>query len=263
LQRQASNQDAAAAPDHAEQRTQSARPQGMTLNQAGTQLSAHSTMLEESARTRMEAHFGADFRHVRIHTGPEAQAAAEALRANAFTIGNHIFFGAGQYSPETTGGRSLIAHELTHVIQQADAPIGVTSAEASDSQIATMEQEAESMGRSVTQDGFYAPPQQSQAQARRITVAPQPLGFLLARRPGQGYLDCVNECLSNAGFAATVGGIIVGICGVIAALAAAAATPETGGTATVPTAVLVAAACAGAALGVPTGLMAACLWDCR
>lgn len=73
--------------------------------------------LPDALRAEMEVRLGADFRHVRIHTGPVAAAAARALRARAFTLGEHIFFAAGAFSPsDVTGGR-LLVHELTHVVQ--------------------------------------------------------------------------------------------------------------------------------------------------
>jgi hypothetical protein len=65
------------------------------------------------------AHYGLG--GVRIHTGAQAATAAESVDAHAFTLGDHIVFGNGQYAPETTAGRQLLAHELTHVIQQGGA----------------------------------------------------------------------------------------------------------------------------------------------
>ncbi|GAA0603271.1 hypothetical protein GCM10010174_19520 [Kutzneria viridogrisea] len=66
----------------------------------------------------MEGALAADFSGVRVHTGPTAQQAASALRAHAFTSGTDIMFGAGEYRPGTLSGDRLIAHELTHVVQQ-------------------------------------------------------------------------------------------------------------------------------------------------
>ena len=66
----------------------------------------------------MEARFAHDLTRVRVHTDDWAARAAEALNARAFTLGHHIFFGAGEYPPETPEGMRLLAHELTHVIQQ-------------------------------------------------------------------------------------------------------------------------------------------------
>ncbi len=70
--------------------------------------------LPEPTRRHMEAVFGADLSHVRIHVG----AAASALGAAAFTHGSHIHFAPGRYQPDTVQGRQLLGHELTHVLQQ-------------------------------------------------------------------------------------------------------------------------------------------------
>src|SRR3984957_13311106 len=74
--------------------------------------------LDEHTGRFMEEGFGADFGSVRIHTDARAAAASEALAANAFTTGRDIYFAAGKYAPETSEGRHLLAHELTHTIQQ-------------------------------------------------------------------------------------------------------------------------------------------------
>jgi len=74
--------------------------------------------LPKSVRTFFEPQFGQNFSHVRIHTNPEVAETAMALNAQAFTIGQDVMFGAGQYAPETTAGKRILAHELTHVVQQ-------------------------------------------------------------------------------------------------------------------------------------------------
>lgn len=71
-----------------------------------------------ATRAFMETRFGHDFGSVRIHTGSSASDAARAVDARAFTFGRDIVFGAGQYAPHAAEGRRLLAHELTHVIQQ-------------------------------------------------------------------------------------------------------------------------------------------------
>jgi hypothetical protein len=78
--------------------------------------------LPASVRNFMEPRFGADFSNVRIHTGAAAAAQSAQLNANAFALGQHVFFGAGKYQPDTAAGKELIAHELTHTIQQGAAP---------------------------------------------------------------------------------------------------------------------------------------------
>jgi len=84
-------------------------------------LSSDARPLDASARSFMESRFGRDFGDVRIHTGERAAASAEALNAEAYTAGSHVVFGAGAYRPETSAGRRLLAHELTHTIQQSRA----------------------------------------------------------------------------------------------------------------------------------------------
>jgi hypothetical protein len=74
--------------------------------------------LPQSARDFFEPRFGRDFGRVRVHTGTRAAKASRAIDAQAFTLGQNIVFGPGRYAPGTTEGRRLLAHELTHVIQQ-------------------------------------------------------------------------------------------------------------------------------------------------
>jgi hypothetical protein len=77
--------------------------------------------LTSSERQFMEPRFGADFSAIRIHTNQEADTHSRALHARAFTLGSDIFFRAGEYTPGKADGRRLLAHELTHSIQQGAA----------------------------------------------------------------------------------------------------------------------------------------------
>ena len=74
--------------------------------------------LDTASRVYFERRFGQDFTDVRVHTGGEAARSARAINARAYATCNHIVFDAGQYAPESPTGRHLIAHELTHVVQQ-------------------------------------------------------------------------------------------------------------------------------------------------
>jgi hypothetical protein len=74
--------------------------------------------LPESARNFFEPRFGQDFSAVRVHYGEEAAHSAESINARAYTIGKDIVFNDGQYAPEAPTGKKLLAHELTHVVQQ-------------------------------------------------------------------------------------------------------------------------------------------------
>ena len=78
--------------------------------------------LDAQTRAFMEPRFGYDFGEVRIHTDNRAAASARAVNALAYTVGRNIVFGAGEYSPNSVTGKEVIAHELTHVLQQASGP---------------------------------------------------------------------------------------------------------------------------------------------
>jgi hypothetical protein len=74
--------------------------------------------LDSITRDFMESRFGYDFSQVRIHNDVDDARSAHEINALAYTVGTHIVFGQGQYSTETMEGKQLLAHELTHVIQQ-------------------------------------------------------------------------------------------------------------------------------------------------
>lgn len=108
LQRANNEQPGSPIPTNLESRLQQAQSSG--------------TPLDTQTRLNMEAGFGADFSQVRVHTGQDAASLARSLGAVAFTTGNHIFFNTNQYQPASATGRNLLAHELTHTLQQ-DAAI--------------------------------------------------------------------------------------------------------------------------------------------
>jgi hypothetical protein len=77
--------------------------------------------LPAEVRAFFEPRFGSDFSSVRVHDHDRAAEAARSLQARAFTLGRDVVFGAGEYAPATPAGRRLLAHELTHVVQQSSA----------------------------------------------------------------------------------------------------------------------------------------------
>lgn len=77
--------------------------------------------LDPAIRAFMEPRFGQDFSSVRVHTRAQAAESATAVNALAYAVGQDVVFGAGQYQPGTDAGKRLIAHELTHVVQQSPA----------------------------------------------------------------------------------------------------------------------------------------------
>jgi len=83
-------------------------------------LSSPGRPLEPALQQDMGQRFNYDFSRVRVHTDTAAARSAQDVNAHAYTLGNNIVFGAGQFAPGTQEGRFLMAHELTHVVQQSD-----------------------------------------------------------------------------------------------------------------------------------------------
>ncbi len=111
--------------------------------------------LEAETRTRMEPQFGYDFSGVRVHADTRAAESARAVDALAYTVGRDVVFGAGQYVPHTAEGERLVAHELTHVVQQrGQAPAALGIAPAQDE----FEREATSVAQDLDSGGLHAGP---------------------------------------------------------------------------------------------------------
>jgi len=130
------------------------------VQQAVAQARGGGQPLGGGVRRQMEQAFGADFSTVRMHVDTRADELNRLLGARAFTTGKDIFLRAGEYDPGSRGGQALIAHELTHVQQQAGAPIGAVPAgngeadrEASD-HAGTLPSAAGSVQRLITADEF-------------------------------------------------------------------------------------------------------------
>jgi outer membrane protein OmpA-like peptidoglycan-associated protein len=104
------------------------KPATSTISQPGTAppivnevLQTSGQSLDVGTRGLMESHFGHDFSMVRVHTDSQAAESARVVDAEAYTVGRHVVFGSGRYEPRSTVGRRVLAHELTHVVQQRDA----------------------------------------------------------------------------------------------------------------------------------------------
>ena len=110
---------------HAEETSAHISDANLDLESRIRSLQGGGQSLPEYVRTFFGPRFGYDFSHVRVHTDAHAVETARALNAQAFTVGGDIVFGAGQYAPESHRGKTLLAHELTHVVQQDG---GATSA---------------------------------------------------------------------------------------------------------------------------------------
>ena len=105
--------------------------------------------LDNGVRDQMEPALGADFGGVRVHTDGRADGLNRDLNARAFTTGQDIFFRQGEYSPGSSGGRELLAHELTHVVQQNGKQVQTKLALGAPGD--RFEQEADSVARAISQ----------------------------------------------------------------------------------------------------------------
>ncbi len=86
-------------------------------------ISGGGSPLDDGVRASMEGRMGHDFGDVRVHTGDTADASARSVSAHAYTVGSDIVFQRGAYDPGSSSGQTLLAHELTHVVQQRSGPV--------------------------------------------------------------------------------------------------------------------------------------------
>jgi uncharacterized protein DUF4157 len=85
--------------------------------------------LDSDTKGFMESRLGADFGDVRVHTDAAASDSARSVQAHAYTVGTDVVFQSGKYAPESDSGKRMLAHELTHVVQQRSGPVAGTPAE--------------------------------------------------------------------------------------------------------------------------------------
>src|SRR5438552_15169827 len=84
--------------------------------------------LDKDTTGLMESRLGADFSDVRVHTDAKASESAQSVQAHAYTVGSDVVFQSGKYEPESDSGKRMLAHELTHVVQQRSGPVDGTPA---------------------------------------------------------------------------------------------------------------------------------------
>ncbi len=123
----------------------------------GEVLSQPGATLEGDVRREMEGRFGHDFSAVRIHTDAAAARSAAALDARAYTVGNRIVFGEGGFAPHAQAGRRLLAHELTHVVQQQGASVPQARFLKVGSAGDPAEREAETVADAIAGGGYAGP----------------------------------------------------------------------------------------------------------
>lgn len=118
---------------------------GGLIDQGGTGVSPNGAI-----QSRLAGAIGGDFAAARLHTGPAAAAAARSLQAEAFTIGRDVFFADGKYDPQSPQGMGLIAHELTHVVQQTSGQVQMSGPGSANDDL---EQAARRVG-AIVESGF-------------------------------------------------------------------------------------------------------------
>ncbi|MBA3946492.1 MAG: DUF4157 domain-containing protein [Herpetosiphonaceae bacterium] len=150
--------------------------------------------LDTHTRSFMESRFGHDFSHVHVHTNAPAAASARAVNAHAYTVGHDIVFGAGQYVPETSAGQQLLAHELTHVVQQNGLGMGSFSSLRVGPIDNPLERQAAASARDV--GGAVALSQSTGSLLQRAPIDPserpiQPHGGTVPYREATELSDCI------------------------------------------------------------------------
>jgi hypothetical protein len=134
--------------------------------------------LDGGIRAFFDSRFGHDFSRVRVHTDAVAAESANQVRAQAFTVGDHIMFGKGQFAPATEEGRRLLAHELAHVVQQSGSAneAALKIGDPTD----TMEQEADNAARAVRVTG--ATREESMASRQSLALGSRPAPHRMVQR---------------------------------------------------------------------------------
>jgi hypothetical protein len=144
----------------------------------------------------MEPRFGHDFSQVRLHTDARAAESARAVNARAFTVGRNVVFASGTYVPNTPDGRRLLAHELTHTLQQRDthdavsAPLRITAPNDSH------EDEADNIARGVR--GDVAPEHSAAGERDAAPVSVTQTGAQIARQSVWPFDDTPQDRLEEA-----------------------------------------------------------------
>lgn len=133
--------------------------------------------LDRSTNSFMESRFGYDFSQVRVHTDSRAASSAKAIDARAYTVGTHVVFAKDQFEPSSSGGRRLLAHELTHVLQQTPAHVLPSRAVAG-------AWGASSGTNSRTDSNIASAKPSSGHDFRRLTILPEAVGHPSLKRPG-------------------------------------------------------------------------------
>jgi len=141
---------------------------------------AVSSWASGSVRAQMEPAFGANFGGVRVHSDSGADSLNRSLSARAFTTGQDIFFKQGEYNPGTSGGRELLAHELTHVVQQNGEQVQTKLTVGAPGD--RYEQEADSVAKAVIGQESLPVQKEEEGQVRRQPVPEEEDEMMMQRQ---------------------------------------------------------------------------------
>jgi outer membrane protein OmpA-like peptidoglycan-associated protein len=147
--------------------------------------------LDAETRNFMEPGFGHDFSQVRVHADEKAAESARAVNALAYTVGRDVVFGGGQYAPGTSEGRRLLAHELTHVVQQDShsvLPISTAEEVSISDPSDTSEQVANSTAQAVA-SGLHVSPHMMVGTISHL--------LSIQRKQSPGFLDTQQQSPST------------------------------------------------------------------
>ena len=145
---------------------------------------------------KVERATGSDLSGVRVHTGSEAGEAAAAVDAKAYTLGQNVFFGAGQYRPGTPAGQELLAHELVHTVQQSGGAVRQHKSTTVSSPRDAAEQEADHVAAAAL---AHHPAGPVREQATGIARQPNSGADATAAFPAEhGFTRRTREVISNA-----------------------------------------------------------------
>ncbi len=157
-------------------------------------LSGRGQRLPKEVQNFFEPKFGYDFSNVKVHTDTTAANSAQSINALAYTSGNNMVFNKGQYQPETNTGKKLLAHELTHVVQQGSLIKKVqrmeSEEESSSSEVSTPPNTDASLKSGIAFDAIELP---SDEAARRVNQALDVMtGLTYVRRPSSSSSDIIS-----------------------------------------------------------------------
>jgi hypothetical protein len=162
-------------------------------------LRSPSQPLDPVTRAFMESRFGHDFSRVRIHTDARATESARAVSALAYTVGRDVVFDARQYAPGTKARRQLLAHELTHVLQQSSRPFAAGATVQMGAPADAYEQQADTFAVTLSTRGptgisVGSIPQTKLAAQREVSLEGTQTDSATKVDPGPGAPDKENDC---------------------------------------------------------------------